>query len=101
MGTPVKAILSGKVSRIRPEWGLVEIVPNEKTATTKVKYLHLSKIEVKKDQLIKIGDRIGLTGNIHPTKNIEPHLHLELRKPNVKVNKEGLIYSVVDPFPYF
>jgi murein DD-endopeptidase MepM/ murein hydrolase activator NlpD len=35
MGTPVKAILSGKVSRIRPEWGLVEIVPNEKTVQLK------------------------------------------------------------------
>jgi len=75
-GTPVKAALSGRVTRTTtgsPTAGnYVEIAHDNGDVT---RYLHLDKILVNKGQMISTGETIGLSGATgHAT---GPHLHWE------------------------
>ncbi len=55
-------------------------------------YAHLSKIEVKKGDIVNLNSEIGLVGSTgHST---GPHLHLEIHKNGVPVNPLTLITSI-------
>lgn len=99
VGTPVYACWNGKVQHAGdyvhgtawgPAFGKQIIIDNDKlpdgTSGLWLGYMHLSKVVVKKGQVVKKGDLIGYTGNTGHTTG--PHLHLECQK-NAHWNKNG------------
>ena len=89
-GTPVYACKNGKV---------VVCVKNDKTfgnyiilshsdGMTSV-YAHLSKINVKKDEIIRKGYQIGNVGSTGAVTG--PHLHFEIRKNGIATNPFDMI----------
>jgi len=75
-GVAVNSLTNGTVTRTKPSIGAV-YVRNDNQPGTLV-YMHLSKIEVKKDAKIKVGEKMGLSGD----RGVEPrsHLHIEWLK---------------------
>ena len=61
-------------------------------------YGHLTRAYVSKGQVVKKGDRIGLSGNTGDSS--APHLHLELRLPGWEKNGAKDYYGAVDPLKY-
>lgn len=55
-------------------------------------YAHLNSFQVKKGDMVKKGDRIGLTGNTGRTTG--PHLHYEVRLYGTPVDPEGYLVEV-------
>ncbi len=62
------------------------------------KYAHLSKIMVKKGQVVKRGDLIGLSGNTGLSKG--PHLHYEIVKNGKKIDPIDYFYGDLTPDEY-
>ncbi|GAD79718.1 peptidoglycan DD-metalloendopeptidase family protein [Vibrio ezurae] len=84
VGTPVMATGDGKVIMIRNHPYAGKYVVLEHGSIYKTRYLHLSRILVKKGQQVKRGQRIALSG---ATGRITgPHLHYELLIRNRPVN---------------
>jgi len=59
-------------------------------------YGHLTRSYVSKGQIVKVGERIGLTGNTGFSSG--PHLHFEFRKEPLKADNG--YYGAVDPLLY-
>jgi hypothetical protein len=82
IGTPVLALAEGVVTRaVRTDTGdagLWVAVRHPSGVTSR--YLHLSRVLVDKDQVVKRGEPIGLGGDTGNAKGL-PHLHLDLRVP--------------------
>ena len=79
VGTPVRATFDGRVTRtswnVRANGYCIEIEhPRQKIKT---RYLHLSRVLVKRGQYIKQGETIGESGNTG--RSFAPHLHYEIR----------------------
>ncbi|MGD1851074.1 MAG: M23 family metallopeptidase [Cyanophyceae cyanobacterium] len=79
MGTPVTAVLSGKVtwSNFLGGYGLA-VALEHKDGTQKTLYGHLSEVFVKPGDSVKQGDVIGRVGSTGLSTG--PHLHLEVRE---------------------
>lgn len=79
MGTPVTAVLSGKVTwaNFLGGYGLA-VALEHKDGTQKTLYGHLSEIFVKPGDSVKQGDVIGRVGSTGLSTG--PHLHLEVRE---------------------
>jgi len=77
MKTPVVATADGLVAfaDLDGDWGR-KIVINHGNGYESI-YAHLSRIEVKKGEMVKRGSVIGLTGN--SGRSTAPHLHYEVR----------------------
>ena len=83
-GTRAKAISDGVVTRIGNHHaaGIHMTIQHNETYSTR--YLHLSKVLVKKGQKVGIGDVVALTGNTG--RSTGPHLHFELHVNKKPVN---------------
>lgn len=83
-GEPVIATADGTVKYAdwRGGYGKTVIIKHKYGYETL--YGHLSKIGVKKDQTVKVGDRIGFAGSTGRATG--PHLHYEVIKSGAKVN---------------
>lgn len=103
VGTPLKAIYSGKVTRVRnrPEGsqGYDQGVGNFiiiRSANFSIKYCHLSTISVEENQQIAAGQIIGATGRSGNAYSVpHKHLHLELSTDHFDT-----MSSYVDPEPF-
>ncbi|AJQ93259.1 peptidoglycan DD-metalloendopeptidase family protein [Gynuella sunshinyii] len=84
VGTPVLSVGDGIVTRTANHPYAGKYVEIEHPGPFKTRYLHLSKILVKRGQRIKRGDKIALSGNTGRTTG--PHLHFELQINNRPVN---------------
>ncbi|MEZ9923309.1 peptidase M23 [Vibrio breoganii] len=84
VGTPVMAAGDGKVIMVRNHPYAGKYVVLEHGSTYKTRYLHLSRIQVKKGQQVKRGQQIGLSGATGRVTG--PHLHYELLIRNRPVN---------------
>ncbi|WP_413283390.1 peptidoglycan DD-metalloendopeptidase family protein [Vibrio sp. MA40-2] len=84
IGTPVYSTGDGKVilTRNHPYAGKYIVIQHGNSYKTR--YLHLSKILVKKGQSVSRGQRIGLSGNTG--RSTGPHLHYEFIIRNRAVN---------------
>jgi murein DD-endopeptidase MepM/ murein hydrolase activator NlpD len=94
-GTPVLAVYSGKVESAgwRGGYGLTVILEHQKgTAKKQTLYAHLSKVLVKKGELVEPGNVIGHVGSTGYSTG--SHLHLELRK---RIDGK---WKPIDPTPY-
>ena len=79
VGTPIRSTFDGRVSRAnwnrRANGYCIEVDhPNQKIKT---RYLHLSRVLVKRGQYVKQGEIIGKSGNTG--RSFAPHLHYEVR----------------------
>ena len=93
VGTPIRSTFDGRVSRAnwnrRANGYCIEIDhPNQKIKT---RYLHLSRVLVKRGQYVKQGEIIGKSGNTG--RSFAPHLHYEVRGRNHK-------NTVYNPFDF-
>ena len=79
VGTPVRATLDGRVTRtnwnVRANGYCVEI--DHPVQEIKTRYLHLSRVLVKRGQYVKQGETIAESGNTG--RSFAPHLHYEIR----------------------
>ena len=87
VGTPVMAVKSGRVYSKNQPRGMgkyIEIVHLDGLVTL---YAHLSEVAVKSGQKVKQGAIIGYVGKTGNAqyKNIQAHLHFEIRKNGLKV----------------
>ncbi len=92
VGTPVRSTFDGRIIRVnwnrRANGYCVEIDhPNQKVKT---RYLHLSRVLVKRGQYVKQGDPIGESGNTG--RSFAPHLHYEVRSRGNK----NIVYNPFD-----
>lgn len=97
IGTPVYASGGGTVSFAGRRGGLGLTLEIDHGFGYKTIYGHLSKIDVKKGQVVKRGDFICETGNSGEL-STGPHLHYEVRHNGVALNPYNFIYDDVDLF---
>lgn len=95
VGTPVLATGDGIVQKAthHPLAGTYIVIKHGRTLETR--YLHLSKLLVKQGQRIKMGDKIGLSGNTG--RSTGAHLHYELRVNNRPVNAMNAKLPMAEP----
>jgi murein DD-endopeptidase MepM/ murein hydrolase activator NlpD len=92
MGTPVKAIADGKVTKtinhVKGAGGRMVLIKHGSYAAD---YLHLSKILVKAGQTLKAGQVIGMSGasGLGKERGYGPHLHLSIRKGSAHLTGKG------------
>jgi murein DD-endopeptidase MepM/ murein hydrolase activator NlpD len=88
VGAPVYASKSGVVAAARYTRGMGNYVVIRHSRSVKTVYGHLSRIDVKKGQLVlrgRIIGAVGKTGNAN-NRQIQPHLHFELLQDGVAVD---------------
>ncbi len=86
-GTPVYAVAAGRIVSAGPNGGNgkeVRIKHNDMLTH----YAHLSKVFVRKGQVVKKGTKIGLAGNTGYSQ--APHLHFGLQKNGKWINPKNL-----------
>lgn len=93
LNTPVIAVRSGRVVAAEKSNGMGNYVKLQHPEGILTLYGHLTRIYVRKNQLIRQGQVIGTvgkTGNAnHP--DIQPHLHFEVRKNNIHQDPMGYL----------
>ena len=92
VGTLIRSTFDGRVSRAnwnrRANGYCIEIDhPNQKIKT---RYLHLSRVLVKRGRYVKQGEVIGESGNTG--RSFAPHLHYEVRS----LGNKNIIYNPFD-----
>lgn len=85
IGTPVFAVRSGKVIAVNKNKGMGNYIVLRHPGSITTLYGHLFKIYARKGKLVRQGEvigSVGKTGNAN-YRDIQPHLHLEVRKNGV------------------
>ena len=94
IGTDVKAVQKGKVSRVYEDklWGYTVEISH--SAGVKSVYKNLDEnIEVSNGQSVTAGQVVGYVGNSADIESLEePHLHFEMYSEGITVNPESYIY---------
>ncbi len=89
-GTPVYACKSGKVSfvaKMDAVFGNYVVLSHESGLSSV--YAHLSRIDVKKGEVVRVGEQIGLSGKTGAVTG--PHLHFEVRLNGVAADPADFI----------
>jgi murein DD-endopeptidase len=84
IGTPVLSTGDGIISRIGNHPFAGKYIDINHNGSFETRYLHLSKILVKKGQIVKRGHKIALSGNTG--RSTGPHLHFEFHVNGQPVN---------------
>lgn len=91
LNTPLKSMLCGEVTEAYNTGGdlgnIVTVKSKDKDGKfIWIRYCHLNSVSVKKEQKIKHGTKIGLSGNTGNAKDVLPqyyHVHIETSKDGV------------------
>ncbi len=86
LGTPIKACISGTVTRVAYDpdgYGNYVVIKDGNRETL---YGHCDSILVTVGQTVRVGDKIALTGSTG--RSTGPHLHLEYKKDGVRLDPE-------------
>ncbi len=83
-GTPVLSVGEGVVSRVGNHRFAGKYIEIDHLGQFRTRYLHLSRIDVKRGQRVSRGDRVALSGNTG--RSTGPHLHFELHVNNRPVD---------------
>ncbi len=88
IGTPVQTTLAGRVvwSGERGAWGQVVAVENGEWL---VIFAHLSQVLVKENEIVSVGEIVGLSGS--SGNSTGPHVHYEVRCNGVQVDSFRLL----------
>jgi murein DD-endopeptidase len=84
VGTPIVSTGDGVVARVGSHPFAGRYIDINHSGTFETRYLHLSKVLVKRGQRIKRGQKIALTGN--SGRSTGPHLHFEFHVDGQPVN---------------
>ena len=84
VGTPVYATGDGIVTRVKNHRFAGKYIEIQHEGRYLTRYLHLSRITVKRGQKVQRGERIALSGNTG--RSTGPHLHYELHVKGRAVN---------------
>jgi murein DD-endopeptidase MepM/ murein hydrolase activator NlpD len=84
MGAPIIAPSDGVVASVGWDFGYGKTLVIKHGYGLKTKYAHLSKILVRKGEVVKRGQEIGMVGN--SGRSTGPHLHYEVHLNGVPVN---------------
>ena len=99
LGSPVRAIRSGTVTRVELHRGLGRFVEVEHGRDLRSLYAHLHEVDVRVGERVRQGERIGTvgkTGNArHPW--ITPHVHLEVLRDGEPIDPQRLGLVLVSP----
>lgn len=92
-GSEVTSIIAGKVIDVYEDSSHGMSVKLESKDKTQVIYSNLdNKIDVKKGDEVKVGQKIGIVGNTSSVESVEgPHLHIEASKENKSINPMDLM----------
>jgi murein DD-endopeptidase MepM/ murein hydrolase activator NlpD len=94
-GTPILAIEDGTIILAGPDSGYKggygQHVRTKNSKGGGVIYGHMKRLDVKAGQIVKAGDKLGISGNTGWSTG--PHLHLEIRTDITRCN------TCVDPLP--
>lgn len=90
-GDSVYAAAEGKVIESGAHTDFGNYILINHTRGIQTKYMHLSKILVKKGQLVRKGEQIGLVGSTG--RSTGSHLHYEVIKDNVKISPVPFLIS--------
>jgi murein DD-endopeptidase MepM/ murein hydrolase activator NlpD len=96
-GNKVYAAGKGKVLRASYNGGYGKTVEIDHGFGYTTLYAHLSKIDVKKGQIVKRGEPIGLSGETGRLAT-GPHLHYEVKHNGVHLNPKNFIFSDIKVF---
>jgi murein DD-endopeptidase MepM/ murein hydrolase activator NlpD len=80
-GTPIRTIGDGRVVFAGWQGGYGNVIEIEHKGRQSTLYAHLSRIDVRKGQLVTQGQRLGAVGSTGASTG--PHLHFEFRTNNV------------------
>jgi len=83
-GTPILATADGEVTRVKNHPFAGKYLEIKHDGQYHTRYLHLSRIKVRRGQKVKRGDVIARSGNTG--RSTGPHLHYELHVKGVAVN---------------
>ena len=83
-GTPVLSTGDGVVTRVHNHPFAGKYIEIQHGSQYTTRYLHLSRILVRRRQTVKRGDRIALSGNTG--RSLAPHLHFEMHVSGRPVN---------------
>lgn len=97
IGTPVVATGDGVVVKAQKHSLAGNFIMIKHGREYSTRYLHLSKILVKVGQKVRMGEKIGLSGNTG--RSTGPHLHYELLKYGRAVNAMKVPLPQADPVP--
>jgi len=89
MGTPIKAAMSGRVSRVGYDGSLGNYVIINHHSGYRTLYGHMSVIRVRTGAYVAMGERIGDVGSTGLSTG--PHLHFVVYKDGVTVNPRTLM----------
>jgi murein DD-endopeptidase MepM/ murein hydrolase activator NlpD len=95
--TPVYAPGGGVVEFVGRKGGFGRTIIINHGFGYKTTYAHLNKYKVKKNQKVKRGDLIGLTGS-SGSLSTGPHLHYEVRHNGIALNPRNFIFDDVKIF---
>lgn len=98
IGTAVKAVYGGYVTRVGNDETLGQVVEIDHGTGLTSLYGHLSEVLVKERQVVRTGEVIGKVGTSGVTNG--PHLHLELKERGVNVDpaiRLGVVEETVAP----
>jgi murein DD-endopeptidase MepM/ murein hydrolase activator NlpD len=90
-GEPVHATARGKVTHAGWEGGYGKMVEIDHGNGISTRYGHLSEIDVKVGQTVRIGQTVGLIGSTG--RSTGPHLHYETRLNNEAVNPQKFLQA--------
>lgn len=93
VGTPVLASCSGRVVSAAQNRGMGKYVVIQHPDNIRTVYGHLSRVNVRKNQLVRQGQligRVGKTGNARH-RDILPHLHFEVRENGIPQDPMGYL----------
>ena len=97
-GTPIFATGNGKVVYAGWKRGYGNTIDIDHGYDYLTRYAHLSKIEVRKGNVVKRGEEIGLVGNTG--KSTGPHLHYEVRLKDRPMNPVNYYFLDLSPEEY-
>ena len=95
VGTPIYMAMAGKITRADGTnvTGYGDVIYVEHEDGTVTRYGHMSRTDVRKDDVVAVGDLIGLTGGEEGARgagnSTGPHLHWEYR-PGGSIAKNGV-----------
>lgn len=86
VGTPVRAVASGRVSHAAPLGTYQGAVFLDHGGGYRTLYLYLSQIEVREGQSVEVGDIVGRSGGA--SSEVGPHLEFQLRQGGIALDPE-------------
>lgn len=89
LGTTINSVLDGTVSYAAWQEGYGNVIKINHGQGLETTYAHCSKIVVKKDEVVKLGEKIGEVGSTGNSTG--PHLHFEVRENGEPKNPQKYI----------